>query len=95
VEAVARIRAMLPDAAKFCVRQHGYVDWKFGELAAYKGYAGALEYVQSVLRWIDFEKKYSDCLLITTFRAFQDAEQQLQQHETASLPSSTVLLDPG
>ncbi len=78
--AVILIRSMQPDVTKFCHRQRGFVDWKFGELAAYKGYCGALEYVQSVLHWVDFEKKYADCLLITTFRAFQEAERQTEQH---------------
>lgn len=74
-EAVARIRAMQPDRTRFVVRRRGYVDWKFGELAAYLGYQAAGEYVETVRRWYDFEK-YRDCLLITTHDAFLEAAGQ-------------------
>lgn len=72
-EAVAKIKAMQPDSTKFCVRKCGFVDWKFGELAAYRGYAAAVDYVESVRRWRDFSK-YQDCLLIQTYNAFLEAE---------------------
>lgn len=73
--AISIIKAMRPDTTKFQVRRRGYVDWKFGELAAYLGYQGAVDYVASVRRWIDFDK-YEESLLITSHTAFLEAEKQ-------------------
>lgn len=74
-DAVATIKSMQPDLAKFQVRRRGYVDWKFSELSAYLGYQGAVDYAESVRRWVDFDK-YKECLLITTYTAFLEAERQ-------------------
>ncbi len=76
-DAVATIKSMQPDSSKFRVRRRGYVDWKFGELSAYLGYQVAVDYAESVRRWVDFDK-YQDCLLITTYSAFLEAERQTE-----------------
>lgn len=72
-KAVAEIKAMQPDTTKFLIRQRGFVDYKFSELARYRGYQAACIYAESVLRWHDIEK-YRDCLLITSYEAFRAAD---------------------
>ena len=78
--AVAHIKACKPNSLKFIIRSRGTVDWKFGELAEYIGYEAARAEVEHKRRmWYDWEEKYSDCLLNTTYTAFLEAEQQLNQ----------------
>lgn len=76
IEAVVHIKSQIGNPAKFKVRKRGYVDWKFGELCEYQGFARAREYIESVRRWHDFESKYTDCLLETTYEAFLKAESE-------------------
>lgn len=80
-EAVEYIRSQRGDTSLFKVRKRGYIDWKFSELAAYKGYDAAIQYADSVLRWFDAEK-YADCLLITSYNAFRAAEAEVGQTQT-------------
>ena len=73
-EAVEYIKSCKGDPAKFRLRPRGYVDWKFGELCEYLGYDRAGEYVQRMERmWWDFELRYTDCLLVTSYREFLNA----------------------
>lgn len=76
-EAVQHLRAQRGDPTKFKQRKRGYVDWKFGEVCEYLGFDRALAYVHSMLSWYEFEQKYADCLLHTTYRAFLEAEKQI------------------
>lgn len=77
-QAVETIKNFTPDASKFLVRNRGFVDYKFSELARYRGYQAACVYAESVLLWHDIEK-YRDCLLITSYEAFRAAERGAQQ----------------
>ena len=65
---------------KFQIRQRGYVDFKFGELAEYLGYRSALDYVTRMrTMWHDYEKKYQgQCLLDTTYTDFLNASNSTQ-----------------
>ncbi len=72
--AIAYLRTCTGDPTKFKIRPRGYVDWKFGELCEYRGFADAVQYVEAMRRWHDFQTKYTDCLLNTTFEAFCRAE---------------------
>lgn len=83
-EAVAHIKSQTGDPNRFRIRQRGYVDWKFGELAEYLGYAAALDYARRMRRWYDYAQKYQGSLLDTTFEAFLEAETSLTQQ-----PSTT------
>ena len=76
------IKAFTPDPCKFRQHGRGYVDWKFGQVAEYLGYQGALEYVQTMQRWYNFHTAYSDCLLNTSFMAFKEAETELNHANT-------------
>jgi len=76
-EAVLHIKAQLGNAEKFKVRRRGYVDWKFGELSEYLGFTRAREYIESVRRWHDFNAKYTDCLLETSYASFLKAESEI------------------
>jgi len=76
-DAVAHIRAQVGDTTKFRTRHRGYIDWKFGELAEYLGYAAALDYARRMRIWYDYQQKYQGCLLDTTFEAFLEAEKSL------------------
>lgn len=72
-EAVAHITSQLGDPSKYRQRQRGFVDWKFGELAEYKGYQGALDYVATMRRWYNYTANYKgQCLLDQSFELFQD-----------------------
>lgn len=71
-EAVSLIRAAKPDPTKFKIRARGFIDWKFGELAEFKGFAGAVMYAESAAGWVD--KKATDSLLLKTYAAFRAAE---------------------
>lgn len=74
-EAISHIKMQTGDAKKFQIRQRGYVDWKFGELAEYMGYSAALDYVTLMRsKWYDYETKYQgQCLLDTTYTDFLNA----------------------
>lgn len=75
--AVAYIKAQIGDNSKFKVRNRGFVDWKFGELAEHKGYIEAVRFIESVRRWHDYDEKYKgECLLDKTYTAFLEAEKQ-------------------
>jgi hypothetical protein len=73
---VETIKAFTPDPTKFRQHGRGYVDWRFGQVAEYLGYEGAIEYVATMRRWHDF-KKFEDCTLNQTFIAFQEAEKEI------------------
>lgn len=75
---VTTIKNFQPDPTKFRKQGRGFVDWKFGQVAEYLGYAGAVEYVETMRRWWDFEQKYTECTLNLTFIAFQEAEKEHQ-----------------
>jgi len=70
------IKAFQPDPTKFRQQGRGYVDWRFGQVAEYLGYQGALEYVNTMRRWWNFATQYQDCTLNQTFIAFQEAEKE-------------------
>lgn len=73
-EAVALIKAMQPDSSKRIWREQGFTACKFGELCAWKGYKEARWLTEFMLdRVPDLPQ---DCLLFTTFRAFQEADGQ-------------------
>lgn len=76
-DAVDTIKAFQPDRNAWQVRLRGYVDWKFSELARYRGYPAAREYAESMRRWVNFASKYQDCLLNTTYTAFLEAEKNI------------------
>lgn len=67
------LQTLAPNPAKFQRKGRGYVDWKFSEVCAYLGYQAALEYVATMQRWHDFDKKYTDCELNTTYLRYVDA----------------------
>lgn len=71
-EAVAYIKVQTGDPTRFKVRTRGYIDWKFGELAEYMGYADALRYTEAALRWVDGRARGS--LLEATYFAFLEVE---------------------
>lgn len=73
---VAIIKAFQPDPTKFRRQGRGYIDWRFGQVAEYLGYEGALAYVESMKRWHDFERNYSQCLLHTSYQAFLEAQSE-------------------
>lgn len=78
--AVAVIKAMTPDSTKFLNRKRGFVDYKFSELARYKGYEAACTYAESVLRWHDADK-FAEAILLTSYAAFKEAEQKQLVYE--------------
>lgn len=79
---VETIMSFQPDPSKFRQQGQGFVDWKFGQVAEYLGYAGAIEYVKTMRRWWDFELKYTDCLLNTSYEAFLKSLQALNPKTT-------------
>lgn len=78
-QAVAHVKAQTGNPDKFRVRHRGFVDWKFGELSEYLGYAKACDYIHSVRRWHDFISKYADCLLERTYADFVAADKNQQK----------------
>jgi hypothetical protein len=77
-EAVAHIMRQVGDPTKFRNRHRGFVDWKFGELAEYRGYQGALDYVATMRRWYNYATAYKgQCLLDESFELFQESLQKL------------------
>lgn len=79
-KAVHYIKSQCGNSSRFKIRARGFIDWKFGELAEYKGYTGATQYAEAVLAWHDFDK-YRDCLLVTSYTAFLEADQALNKTE--------------
>lgn len=79
-EAITHIRQQTGDPYKFQIRQRGFVDFKFGELAEYLGYQGAVDYVTRMrTMWHDYEKKYQgQCLLDTTYTDFLNASNTIK-----------------
>lgn len=73
LEAIQTLINAQPNPKNFIHRGRGYVDWKFSELCLYHGYQSAKEYVFTMRRWHNFETHYSNCLLETTYVAFQQA----------------------
>lgn len=73
---VSTIKAFTPDPTKWRRIGRGYIDWKFGQVAEYLGYQGAVDYVATMRRWHDFDKNYTECLLNTSFTAFQEAQKE-------------------
>lgn len=71
-EAVAYIKSQTGDPSRFKVRARGYIDWKFGELAEYMGYAEALRYADACIKWPDGRARGSR--LEATYYAFLEAE---------------------
>lgn len=70
-EAVEYIKSCTGDPGKFRVRPRGFVDWKFGEVCEYLGYDRAVEYVEHISKmWWDWEMRYTDCLLATSYQEF-------------------------
>jgi len=74
---VTVIKNFQPDPTKFRQQGQGFVDWKFGQVAEYLGYAEAVRYVETMRRWWDFELKYTNCLLNTSYEAFLKSSQAL------------------
>jgi hypothetical protein len=72
-QAIQTILNATGNRQNFIKRGRGYVDWKFSELCLYNGYKAAKDYVISMRSWHDFQKKYSTCLLETSYVAFQQA----------------------
>lgn len=77
IDPVAIITAFTPDPTKWRRVGRGYVDWKFGQVAEYLGYQAAVDYVNTMRRWHDFEAKYQDCTLNTTYTAFCEAQKEI------------------
>lgn len=73
-DAIAHIRALQPDPAKFIRWGRGFVDWKFSQVAAYLGYHAARDYAERMRRWHDYRTKYQGCTLDKTFQDFLEAE---------------------
>lgn len=78
-QAITLLKSFTSDPSKFLVRQRGFIDYKFSELARYKGYEAAIQYAESVRRWHDFER-YKDCLLETSYAAFLVAAGEAECH---------------
>jgi hypothetical protein len=76
LQAIQTILQAKPNPKNYITRGRGYVDWKFSELAIYQGYQAATEYVKSMRSWYNFNTHYSDCLLETSYCAFQQALNQ-------------------
>lgn len=74
-QAVSRIRAAKPDPTKFKIRHRGFIDWKFGELAEYKGFEAAVQYAEAAAAWANRSAEGS--LLLETYRAFREAEKEV------------------
>lgn len=51
--------------------ENGYSAWKFGDLCRRISYEEAHSITERMLQW---EVAPADCLLFTTYRAFQEAE---------------------
>lgn len=78
-KAVETIKNFTADPSCFLVRTRGFLDYKFSELARYRGYEGACQYAESVLRWHDADK-FSDTILVTSYAAFRAAERNLNNN---------------
>lgn len=86
-DAVNYIKSQYGDPKRWKVRQRGFIDWKFGELAEYKGFQAAVAYAESVRLWYDFEK-YNNCLLEQTYAAFLEAEKTIHHaDQKAPIPA--------
>ncbi len=70
-EIIAKIKNTQHNADKFVQRPRGFVDWSFSELCAYKGYEPAVDYVNGMRRWYNYETQYQGkCLLDITYSSF-------------------------
>lgn len=78
-EFIQYLENLHPDASKFQVRKRGFVDWKFSELCHFKGFADAVQYAETMRRWVDFNQKYTDCLLNVSFEAYLEAVKKISQ----------------
>jgi hypothetical protein len=72
-ECITALQQLPPNPTKWLKKGRGYVDWKFSEVCQYLGYTATLEYVHSMHRWHDFEAKYKECELQTTYTRYTQA----------------------
>ena len=70
-EAIQHIQSQKGDPSKFKIRHKGFIAWKFGELAEYKGYEAAVQYAEAAAKWAD--KAAEGSLLLTTYQDFLTA----------------------
>ena len=88
-DAVRTIRAFKGDKTAFFYREKGFIEWTFGQLARYRGYEGALEYVRFAEKqhagghaWVN------NCRLLITYRAYLLAAEQVDADDAANNISS-------
>lgn len=73
-QAIRSLMALTGDASRFRNTQRGFIDWKFSELCAYKGYQEARIYAESIQRWVNYKELFQgQCALDITFKAFEEA----------------------